>query len=456
MKRRSFIGSSVTAGISGVLFTSCGKGQLPEEYGISEDALLPDTIAGMSLEQLREDYHHRLFDLYLPFWDKGGYDEELGGFMCILNDDGTVADDEKYIWYQGRALWVYSFLYNNFGGDPRHLEIAQKTRDFMVKHMKAENGTWYEKVHRDGSIKEDVSDNIYGWLFAANGLAEFYKATQNDEDLKMIYDTIWAALRTYDNASYYGVKNNGGLPRDISFTGFRAQGHSMALIRLLTQFLSHKRNRKFEEILKEHVDLVMTKFFYPKLGITNEFLQHNYSRIPGYSDYMYTGHSLETMWMIMFEAIRTKDMTLFIDAKNIIRRYIEMSWDYVFDGFGDGHFYVLDGPGRTREKLYGVKSMWSHCEVMIACLHILEYTGEQWAKECYERARAYSLKAFDTEYGVWRQAVDRLGREVKREGVSANRKGNFHQPRYLMLNLLCIERMIENNGELSKLTRGFF
>ena len=91
--------------------------------------------------------------------------------------------------------------------------------------------------------------------------------------------------------------------------------------------------------------------------------------------------------------------------------------------------------------------MWSHCEVLIALLHIFEYTGEQRVKEWYERARAYTLKAFDTDYGVWRQAVDRYGRDVKRNGVPSNRKGNFHQPRYLMLNLLCLDRMIENSGE---------
>jgi mannose/cellobiose epimerase-like protein (N-acyl-D-glucosamine 2-epimerase family) len=408
---------------------------------------LPDTIAGMTLENLREDYRHRLFDRYLPFWDNGGFDEELGGFMCMLNDDGSVADDEKYIWYQGRALWVYSFLYNNMGQEPRFLEIAQKTRDFMVKYMRAENGTWLERVHRNGSLKEGVSDNIYGWLFAANGLAEFYKATKDNRDREMVFETVWAALRAYDSTHYTGARNYGGLSPDVSFTGFRAQGHSMVLIRLFTQLLSHTKNRKFEEILDEHVNLVMTKFFNPKLGITNEYLLHDYSRIPGYEDYMYIGHSVETLWMVMFEAKRSNDAVLFEDTKNLIRRYIEIGWDYVFEGFGDEHVYVFDGPDRTREKQYGVKSMWSHCELMIALLHIYEFTGERWALEWYERVRKYSIQKFDTDYGVMRQAVDRIGRDVKRVGVPAKRKGNFHEPRWLMLNLLCLDRMLEKKEE---------
>ncbi|MBT4482861.1 MAG: hypothetical protein HOC71_04185 [Candidatus Latescibacteria bacterium] len=447
MKRRTFAKTGLTAGVSGAIAASCGGEGLPWKKGLETESYSGDTIAGMTIEELREDYHQRLFARYLPFWEKGGFDEEFGGFMCLLNDDGTVADEEKYNWYQGRALWVYSFLYNNFGQDSRHLEIAQKTRDFIVKYMKAGTGTWYERVHRDGRVKEGVSDNIYGWLFIANGLTEFYKATKNEEDRKMVYDTIWSALRVYDNANYKGIGNYGGLPAIKSVTGLRSQGHSMVIIRLLTQLLSHQRNRKLEGVLEQHVELVMKKFFNPQLGITNEYLQHDYSRIPGYEDYMFTGHSVETMWMIMFEALRTKDTQLFADAKNIIIRYIEMSWDYVFEGFGDGHFYVFDGLDRTSKKLYGIKSMWSHCELLIALMHIYEYTLDHRAKDLYERVRAYTIKAFDTDYGVWRQAVNRFGGEVQRDGVPSKRKGNFHQPRYLMLSILSLDRLIKNQGQ---------
>ena len=137
----------------------------------------------------------------------------------------------------------------------------------------------------------------------------------------------------------------------------------------------------------------------------------------------------------------------FIEVKNRIRRYIELGWDFAHEGFGDLHYWVFDGPGRTREKMYGTKSMWSHTELLIALMHIFEYTGELWAKEWYERVRDYSLKVFDTEYGVWRQAVDRFGNDKKRKIYSAKRKGNHHYPRYLILNLLSLNRMVQNGGK---------
>jgi hypothetical protein len=48
-----------------------------------------------------------------------------------------------------------------------------------------------------------------------------------------------------------------------------------------------------------------------------------------------------------------------------------------------------------------------------------------------------------TDHGVWRQAVDRRGSGKQRPGISPYRKGNFHQPRCLMLNLLDVERLID-------------
>jgi len=457
MKRRAFISSTISAGMAGALSVSCGNKQPQEvssarEESHGKEALLPDTLAGMTLEELREDYRQRLFDRYLPFWDKGAYDDEIGGVMCSLNDDGSIADGEKFIWFQGRGLWVYASLYNNFGKEQRYLERAQKMREFLVKYMYAGNGTWYERLNRDGSVKEGVSKSLYGWFFIANGLQELYKATGNEEDLNLVNETIEALLKAYNNPDFGGVSNLGGYPKDMSFTGCRAQGIHMCFLRLLTQLLSHVKNPGLEKLQEEQVNLIMTKFYNPEYGITNEYLRHDYSRIPGYEDYMLVGHSIEVQWMVMFEAIRTKNRKLFDESKNLIHRYLEIGWDYIFDGLGATHFYVFDGPDRTREKLYGVKEGWAHHEILIALMHVVEFTGEQWAKDWYDKAHEYIVEKFDTECGVWKQSLNRFGGEVDhslkiRSRWHPKRKDNFHQPRMMMLNLLSLDRMIKNKGK---------
>jgi len=450
MRRRDFFGAAVAAAVSGASPLCAGQKAREPDSQPSAFSTLPGTIAGMSLQDLRNDYHDRLFDQYLPFWHRGGFDDQRGGFICELNDDGSVAVDEKAIWYQGRAIWIYSFLYNHFGKDPRFLEIARKTRDFMVGHMHAGGGRWREKVRGDGSVIEGPSKNVYGSLFAAAGLAELYKAARDPNDLELAKQSIWAAVRAYDDPAYGDTHTTQYTAVKIPTAGARSQGHSMVIVWILSGLLACEEDSRLEELQREHVNLIVNRFWNPEYGITNEYLHHDYSRIPEAADHMFAGHALETLWIVMHEALRTGDRALFDTAKNRVRRLLEMCWDYVFDGWGDGNFFVHRTPEHGRGPEYDVKTMWAHCEILIACMAVLEYTGEVWAKEWYERARAFTLRCMaNTGCGVWRQAVDRYGKDLKRVGVSSKRKGNFHQPRCLMMNLLSLDRMIHNAGKLT-------
>lgn len=86
----------------------------------------------MSLEQLRDLYRHYLFEDFLPFMGKYVIDHQYGGFMCNTDRDGTNLTGDKDAWYEGRGIWVYSFLYNNFRRNEKHLEIARKSLQFWI------------------------------------------------------------------------------------------------------------------------------------------------------------------------------------------------------------------------------------------------------------------------------------------------------------------------------------
>jgi len=126
-----------------------------------------------------------------------------------------------------------------------------------------------------------------------------------------------------------------------------------------------------------------------------------------------------------------------------IRHLLEMTYDYVFEGLGDGDYFMFEGPKHGPGPDFSVKTMWAHCEALVATMMALEHTGATWAAEWYARLRAFTLRVMAVrDCGVWRQAVNRMGNDVKRVGVSTKRKDNFHQVRYLMMNLLSLERML--------------
>jgi N-acylglucosamine 2-epimerase len=419
-------------------------------FSSSDCSRLPGTISGISLEELRADYHDRLFNRYLPFWENGGYDSKNGGFMCELYDDGTIQDDEKFIWYQGRSIWIYAHLYNQFGHDGRHLEIADKTREFLVEHMYVGNGIWSESVDRNGKIiassGQGSGQDIFGAMFSAVGLVELFRAKGREEDLDIARETILTAMKRYEDPGYDSVHVPG-----VDKTGLRSQGHSFMAVWSLTQLLSFIDDPELEAYQQEHVNHIVHDFWHADYGIVNEYLYHDYTCLPGHESFMeVTGHSIEALWMVMHEAIRTGDRALFDTCKTRSRRLIEMSWDYVYEGCGTNQFHVFGDSEHCQGPSFEIKNMWTHTEILIVCMTVLEYTGEVWAKEWYERTREYTLRTMaNTGHGVWRQAVDRYGDDRQRSGISPYRKGNFHQPRYMMMNLMSLDRMIKNNRHLT-------
>lgn len=449
MKRRKLLKKIMSGGAAlsgailmpGLASTSC------KNQSVTSSAIFGE-IAGNTLQELADNYRERIFRQYLPFWEKGGYDKVNGGFMCELNDDGSVVNDEKYIWYQGRAIWVYSYLYNNISREDKYLETAKKTRDFLVKKMYKGNGMWHESVNREGTpiestVSQGSSTDIYGAMFSAAGLIELFKATGDKEDLEIALTSIKSSVDLYESSDYEGVTVPG-----INQKGLRTLGHSFMFIWTLTNLLSFYSDSELEKLQNEHVNHVINDFWNPEFRINNENLFHDYTRLPGTESTMYSGHYLETLWMLLHEALRRKDSDLFEMIKNRAKHLIEMTWDYVFEGMGTEDYHVFSYDGKCLGPEFDLKVMWAHTEVLITTMTIMECTGEQWAKDWYERTREYCLKHFaNTGTGVWRQAVDRYGNDKQRPGISIYRKDNFHQIRYQMMNLLSIERMIRKMND---------
>jgi len=400
-----------------------------------------DRIAGRSFKEFADELRRQLFEEFLPFWENGAFDEELGGIMCYLYDDGSVQDDRKDIWYQGRGIWVYSYLFNHIDPNPKWLDRASRIRDFMVEYMHQGDGTWIGTVDRRGNpvaaLDMSRGENIYGALFAAVGLIQLAKVTGGEADLELAKLSIRKSVELYETPSYGGivVPEHEGL-------GLRAQGHSFMFVWVIPQLLDLDPDPWFESVALEHLDHIENDFWNAEYGISNETLLHDYSRIPSLADQMVPGHSVETQWMAMDLANRLGDNERAARFRTRMRRLIEMNWDHVFDGLGDLDFHVFASDDHPAGPDFSVKAMWAQCEILVGALKVYSETGDAWALRWYERGWEYIQRTMRTDSGVWTQAVDRRGNAIERPGISAYRKGNFHQPRALMMNLVELEKAL--------------
>src|ERR1700733_3719860 len=110
--------------MAGVLGTSTMTGFSGESQG---------AITPLPLKTLRTQYHKYLFDDYLPFHERFVIDRQYGGFLCTVRINGELVSEVKPIWFQARGLWVYAFLYNNFGREQKFLDVAEGARKLIER-----------------------------------------------------------------------------------------------------------------------------------------------------------------------------------------------------------------------------------------------------------------------------------------------------------------------------------
>ena len=77
-----------------------------------------------------------LINNVLPFWIDNSIDEECGGIFTQLDREGNIYGTEKSVWFQGRALYIFSVCYNEVEKNEKYLDAAKKIYEFLFTYMK--------------------------------------------------------------------------------------------------------------------------------------------------------------------------------------------------------------------------------------------------------------------------------------------------------------------------------
>ena len=396
----------------------------------------------LPLETLRDQYQKYLFADYLPFHERYVIDHQFGGFMCTVLPNGERVADDKPTWYQSRGMWVYSFLYNNFGRDQKYLDIAQGAHRLIERSRPQEpDEFWPKLLHRDGSPAGPPDHELYGDIFIAEGLVELSKATDEKKYWDDAKEIVLKCVRRYDREDYNPKIGETYLGLGARpFPGARIEGVWMVLIRTTTQMLEMQPDPELEALSHRSADSLLNHHFNPRFELLNELINHDLSRPANeYEQLVYAGHAIETLWMVLYEALRRGDKQLFDRGAGLFRRHCDVARDRVYGGLlrnlknVDENAWTLD------------KTLFPHQEALTGSICLIEQTGDPWAVDFYSDLYQYTRTKFSMESiesPLWQVSGDRQ--------VTLNpkmtRAENYHQPRFLMLNLLAIERMIKRNG----------
>jgi len=78
----------------------------------------------MDFKTLANQYRNELLDNVLPFWLEHSQDLEFGGYFTCLDRKGGVFDTDKFIWLQGREVWMFSPCFTMWKNDKEWLDCA--------------------------------------------------------------------------------------------------------------------------------------------------------------------------------------------------------------------------------------------------------------------------------------------------------------------------------------------
>lgn len=390
----------------------------PSYFPVHPNAKLLSELSG-----LRDRYSRDLFGEYFPFWDKAGVDHRNGGFFCWLDENGNRVSDQKYMWYQGRGLWVYSHAYRVFGKDPRFLEVAEKTYAFLMKHGRDVDGYWRNTLGPNGEPVEERDGMGYAGMFVAEGLQEFARAKKDATILDEALEAYGKSVKLFEAPERMAEPDY----LETYPPGVRLLGHEMVKIRFLKQVLEQRDTPEFRETLRGAVAHVFTEFVHPEEPLCVEALDHAYRlRDDANRNFCLLGHAMETFWMIMDAGAFLKDESMLKEAMERYWTHHEKSWD-AEKGIYRTIYDLKKGP-------IGDQVIWHYDETIIAFLMIYLATGSETAVEWLLKIDAHVEKTFRVEGevgSVWLRDCDEDGNLR----LPTGRIGNYHTARRFMLSL---------------------
>ena len=398
------------------------------EPELSSSILTPERI-----DELIAVYRDGLLDDVMPFWFPRSIDEEFGGFMFARGRDGTLLDDDKGVWQQGRAAWLLATLYSEVEARPEWLAWSKHGIDFLRRHCFDTDGRMFFTVTRDGRPLRKRR-YVFSETFTIAALAAYGRAAGDQE-------AVQQAVDLYEQVLHY-LDTPGLLPPKWDPEVRPMQGLAIPMIMIITAQIL--RDAAVDPMLCQkwidrYVAEVRRDFMHPELnavlevtGPNGEFLDHFDGRT------MNPGHSIEAAWFILNEAKLRNDPDLLATGLTILDWMWEWGWDKEYGGI----IYFVDVKGLpVQEYWHDMKFWWPQNEAIIATLLAYQLTGNEKYARRHQLIHEWTYARFpDPEYGEWLGYLHRDGR------VSHTMKGNmwkapFHIPRMQLVCWQILEEM---------------
>ena len=385
-------------------------------------------------------YRKHLLQDVMPFWESRTKDQDCGGYLTCFDRTGKTTDRTKYIWFQGRQLYMFAALYNNIEKRDQWLELARWGRDFIVKNAYAGKGRWRYQLDREGNLQKGTI-SIFTDMFVLQGLCEYAAASGSQEDLDLIRETYDAMEGNTLDPDFKDIFHGTWSPL--------LRHHSIFMIALNTaqaagQVLGEQYTRPLiDRCLQESLYVFARddkEVLFETLGRDNTAIDDRTGRK------LDPGHALEAMGFCMTEGRRRRDRAIIDRAVKITDWMYRRGHDRKHGGLAA----YLDSSGRPPpqtawHKETGMqwhdKNWWAHAETLYTLAVCAVETGsEDWWNRFLDLHEWCMEHFYDPEYGEWYPELFRDG-TPKLTDKGTLWKAAYHLPRSLMNTALVLEEV---------------
>lgn len=372
------------------------------------------------LREKHDFYKNQLLNDTIQFWFPRSYDQEYGGYLLMRDADGSLLDDDKAVWIQGRATWLLATMYNTIEQKPEWLTGAKLGYDFLNQHCFDTDGQMFFHVTRGGRpIRK--RRYFFSETFYVIAAAAYAKATGNEE-------AAANARRVFGYCIDYATGRKTLEPKFFDTRPAKGIGVPMIMLNTAQQLRETIGDERCDEWIAKWINEIETSFVKNDIRCVMEQVAPDGSiidHIDGRT--LNPGHALEGAWFILHEACYRNSDSHLIDLGCRILDYMwERGWDKEYGGI----LYYRDVYNRpVQEYWQDMKFWWPQNEAIIATLTAYLATGNEKYKQWHQAIHDYAYTNFhDKVHGEWFGYLHRDG------GIAQTAKGNlfkgpFHLPR---------------------------
>jgi mannobiose 2-epimerase len=398
-----------------LIITGCVTTQKPET---TDNDILLQELEFAAKEQLIDQW----YPLVLDNDDGGYYSEVTREFNLGEKHDKMIVTQARHIWTNAKAAGFYS-------EKQKYLDYAEHgfyfLRDKMWDYV---NGGFYNLVTKEGEpvLRPGEEKTAYGNAFAIYALAEYYRASGNEEALELAKNTFyWLEAMAHDpiHQGYFNVLDVEGKPVErtaewpsTSDVGYKDQNSSIHLLEAFTTLYEVWPDDLLRERLEEMLLLIRDTITTQK-GHLNLFFQPDWTPVSFknrsreeiqkhyYLDHVSFGHDVETAYLMLeaSHALGFKNDSLTLHkGKKMVDHSLKTGWDQKTGGFYDGGYY-FNGENEI-STVNDRKNWWAQAEGLNTLLIMSEVFPEddlnyrRYFEQQWDYIQTYII---DDEYGGW-------------------------------------------------------